>query len=74
MEEPDLSGTDSSGTDSSGRDLSDRDLPDRDLSDRDLSDRDLPVGDQLAVDLGDDVHVAGLPLLLALGLGGQELL
>ena len=26
------------------------------------------LGDQLLVDLGDDVHVAGLPLLLALGL------
>ncbi len=32
------------------------------------------LGDQLLVDLGDDVHVAGLPLLLALGLGREQLL
>src|SRR3712207_3360354 len=30
------------------------------------------LGDLLVVDLGDDVHVAGLPLLLALGLLAQE--
>ena len=30
------------------------------------------LGDLLVVDLGDDVHVAGLPLLLALGLLGEE--
>src|SRR3954447_17202525 len=30
------------------------------------------LGDLLVVDLGDDVHVAGLPRLLALGLLGQE--
>ena len=32
------------------------------------------LGDELLVDLGDDVHVAGLPLLLALALGEDELL
>lgn len=44
------------------------------LEDRDAGGRGEDLGDQLAVDLGDDVHVAGLPLLLPLGLGGQELL
>ena len=38
------------------------------LEDRDAGGGGEHLGDQLLVDLGDDVHVAGLPLLLALGL------
>ena len=44
------------------------------LHDRDAGRDGEHLGDQLLVDLGDDVHVAGAPLLLALGLAGDELL
>lgn len=46
----------------------------RQLEDRDAGGRGQDFGDQLAVDLGDDVHVASLPLLLPLGLRRQQLL
>ena len=41
------------------------------LEDRDAGGGGQDLGDQLLVDLGDDVHVAGLPLLLALRLLGR---
>ena len=44
------------------------------LEDRDARRRGEDLGDELLVDLGDDVHVAGLPLLLPLGLRREELL
>lgn len=44
------------------------------LEDRDARGGRQDLGDQLLVHLGDDVHVAGLPLLLPLGLRGQQLL
>ncbi len=44
------------------------------LHDRDAGRHGEHLGDQLLVDLGDDVHVAGPPLLLALGLGQDQLL
>ena len=44
------------------------------LDDRDAGGDGEDLGDELLVDLGDDVHVAGLPLLLALALGEDQLL
>ncbi len=44
------------------------------LDDRDAGGDGEDLGDELLVDLGDDVHVAGLPLLLPLALGQDELL
>src|SRR3954465_14488362 len=44
------------------------------LEDRDPGRRREDLGDELLVDLGNDVHVAGLPLLLPLGLRCEELL
>ena len=43
------------------------------LEHRDAGRRGEHLGDQLLVDLGDDVHVAGLPLPLALRLLGEQL-
>ena len=44
------------------------------LEDGDSGGRRQDLGDEFLVDLGDHVHVAGLPLLLALGLRGEQLL